>query len=100
MTDREKLIDIIVRTPCVAVSSRTAGEHIVDHLLANGVAVQRWIPVTKRLPELFKTVLVYDSTAKSVESAYMTRHKEWIGVVINHNITHWMPLPEPPKEGE
>lgn len=47
MTDREKLIDIIVRTPCVAVSSRTAGEHIADHLLANGVVVREkgeWVP--------------------------------------------------------
>lgn len=46
MADREKLVDIIVRTPCVAVSSRTAGEHIADHLLANGVVVREkgeWI---------------------------------------------------------
>lgn len=39
MTDREKLIDIIVRTPSVAVSSRTAAEHIADHLIANGVTI-------------------------------------------------------------
>lgn len=37
MTDREKLIDIILHTPCVAVSSRTAAGHIADHLIANGV---------------------------------------------------------------
>ena len=37
MADREKLIDIILCTPCVAVSSRTAAGHIADHLIANGV---------------------------------------------------------------
>lgn len=55
-----------------------------------------WIPVTERLPKPFESVLVYDGTAKEIELAYMTRHEEWVGVVINHNITHWMPLPEPP----
>lgn len=39
MTDREKLIDIILCTPCVAVSSRTAAGHIADNLIANGIAM-------------------------------------------------------------
>ena len=36
---REMLIDIIIQTPCVAVSSRTAAGHIADNLIANGVTV-------------------------------------------------------------
>ena len=40
MVDREKLIDIIVRTPCVAVSSRIAAEHIADHLISCGMVVR------------------------------------------------------------
>ena len=36
---REKLIDIIIHTPCVAVSSRTAAGHIADNLIANGVTI-------------------------------------------------------------
>lgn len=41
---REKLIDIVLQTPCVAVSSRTAAGRIVDNLIANGVTIQ---PQTK-----------------------------------------------------
>lgn len=57
----------------------------------------RWIPVTERLPEPFEVVLVYDHTGKSINWAYMTRHREWVGVIVSHIVTHWMPLPEPPK---
>ena len=49
-TMREKLIDIVLQTPCVAVSSRTAAGHIADWLIANGVTVQEWISVKDRLP--------------------------------------------------
>ena len=58
----------------------------------------RWIPVTERLPEPLEDVLVYDPQDNRVAEAYMTRPKEWVGVRINHEVTHWMPLPEPPKE--
>lgn len=36
---REKLIDIVEHTPCVAVSSKTAAGHIADNLIANGVTI-------------------------------------------------------------
>ena len=48
---KKRLIDIIVNTLCVAVSSRIAGEHIANHLIANGVTIREWIPVTERLPK-------------------------------------------------
>ena len=36
---REKLIELIVQTPCVAVSSRIAAGHIADNLIANGITI-------------------------------------------------------------
>ena len=42
----EKLVDIIINTPCVAVSSRTAAEHIINHLVANGITFQKWKQVS------------------------------------------------------
>ena len=71
-------------------------------------ALPRWIPVTERLPEDFKAVLVY--TPKFLNQ-FMAYHKDdgwrvW-SPQDNHGvpfingqgeITHWMPLPEPPKE--
>ena len=54
---------------------------------------QRWIPVKERLPENGKYVLAY-----SADDDYTTieaRHKFEV-----FQITHRMPLPEPPKEEE
>lgn len=62
----------------------------------------RWIPVTERLPEPWKWILCY-CEAGNIE---MLRHDdfmdEWGSVNINRAykkdyVTHWMPLPEPPK---
>lgn len=50
---------------------------------------ERWIPVAERLPENY--VLAY-----SADDGYMcveAKHK-----FAAFQITHWMPLPEPPKE--
>lgn len=54
-------------------------------------SIPRWISVKERLPEDGKYVLAY-----SADDDYMTveaRHK-----FDAFQITHWMPLPEPPKE--
>jgi hypothetical protein len=64
----------------------------------------RWIPVTERLPEENVVVLVFGG--KSIYTAYYGKSKYGGGLVWhklnskNHycNPTHWMPLPELPKE--
>lgn len=71
---------------------------MVDSLIANGVTIQRWIPVTERLPEPFEVVLVYDNIDKYVSDAYMTIHQEWVGIRAKRDVTHWMPLPEAPGD--
>ena len=49
MSDRDKLIELIMTID--DGYSRSAAEYHADHLIANGVTVQRWIPVGERLPE-------------------------------------------------
>ena len=66
-------------------------------LYGEGEIMAEWISTADRLPKVHEDVLVWDSTAKSVEWAFMTVFNEWIGVVASHKVTHWMPLPEPPK---
>lgn len=58
--------------------------------------VWKWIPVTERLPENDKTVLVWDRR-NSREYFDVFDHGQWI-VLRQEDITHWMPLPEPPKD--
>lgn len=114
MTDREKLIELLVEARSKAFTlcndhavckgckyEKISGCHracIADHLIANGVTFQQWIPVTERLPECGERVLVLvDSCA--VFEAYLSISHKWVryGSFWIDGITHWMPLPEPPK---
>ena len=52
-----------------------------------------WISVDERLPDPFKTVLVYDTHTECVRiSLYRGTDEVWR----NGRISHWMPFPEPP----
>lgn len=74
---------------------------IADHLIANGVTVQEWISVTERLPEedyTFVLVLV-ETWKRTVGVALYAEHGFYNPLAENTpmNVTHWMPLPNPPK---
>ena len=65
----------------------------------------RWIPVTERLPKEGEFVLVcgdlypnkHDGGVIAVSKRMDWNY--WQGFGRERNITHWMPLPQPPKEG-
>ena len=101
MNDREKLIDILESAEsAVYWNSDDCGfiEKIADHLIANGVTVQQWIPVRDMLPRFMQIVLVTDG--KYVYKAALNTKNKWIGDYINSmtfKATHWMQLPQPPK---
>ena len=76
---------------------------------SEGNKFRKWIPVTERLPEYMENVLVTDGVFSGMGwrdwyDCYDTKPREyWIAPSTNvneSNITHWMPLPEPPKDGE
>jgi hypothetical protein len=57
----------------------------------------RWIPVTERLPEEAGCYLVAvknDHKRRYSKTAWFS-HDSWFA---RQDVTHWMPLPEPPKE--
>ena len=55
----------------------------------------RWIPVTERLPEKDVRVIVCASLPEGVHSDFIYEDGHWF---VSTGVTHWMPLPEPPKE--
>ena len=76
-------------------------ELIADYLIANGVTVQEWIPVTDRLPKESGDYIVYYSITASNKPLISIRHfygESPEAFLHNKAMTHWMPLPEPPKE--
>ena len=85
--------------------------NLADHLIANGVTIQEWIPVEERLPGkdengMNESVLVCVD-GDCVGEAYMSEYSEsgwtWVGedgIDVEGIVTHWMPLPEPPKAEE
>ena len=82
------------------LESRLHGKEMLskEHFDALTLAVQalkrqRWIPCSEMLPEVGKEVLVY-SEYGGVAVDYFD------GALFGHtDITHWMPLPEPPEKG-
>lgn len=98
---KEEAIKILSRydNPYYTPATRQAHRMGVEAL-----RTQCWIPVTKRLPDEFVSVLVCipsEHPLPLVKEAYMANN--WwttkFGVYKQSEITHWMPLPEPPKEG-
>lgn len=64
--------------------------------------MDRWIPVSERLPKIDKRVLIYDSGSTYIDNLYENiafGTKEWAGVEVGTltHVTHWRPLPEPPE---
>ena len=61
-----------------------------------------WIPVTERLP--YESVFVHGKGGELIVAQYSHKHKWWEddeGYYCDTNyVTHWMPLPDAPKEGE
>lgn len=61
-----------------------------------------WISVKDRPPEDHVAVFVFDSVCRNIYKAWMSHDLgEWFSEEYLPdflNITHWMPLPKPPKE--
>ena len=58
--------------------------------------VPKWISGTERLPDKDERVLFF---AKEPRLTIDTAYGWWVNTTNRYKITHWMPLPEPPKEG-
>lgn len=77
-----------------------------EYLIANGVTVQKWIPVTERLPEKMGQYVCRYVFGDNTEYPFYQVLYYYTAVEKPHfqnegtlelRVTHWMPLPEPPK---
>lgn len=75
-------------------------QRIADHLIMNGVTVQEWIPVKDRLPENVKEGLLIALRWGAVDIGWCEDGRwgsEFVDEYEDGEVTHWMPLPQPPK---
>ena len=113
--EKEKLIELLKRTDREVYEALKDREdyreemlwdYFASNLIANGVTVQKWIPVTERLPDgeclavsMFKgpaygeMLIGYVAEVSILDTGYAC---EGDGVILP-NVTHWIPLPTPPK---
>lgn len=106
---REKLIELLrsVQYQGNAVhgyhDKYIQNRELADHLIANGVTIQRWIPVSE--PPKEKGRYWCNVKSFSFPGSYYQTTLKWDdgfieGSIYTDDVTHWMPLPLPPKEGE
>ena len=112
MDTREKLIELL-KNVYVEMPITTA-----EYLIAGGVTVQQWIPVTERLPEdktqvlccaksvygQYRKITYFSSCLEKVDKydfegakhgGFYSYDSEY-GYYEVTDVTHWMPLPEQP----
>ena len=95
---REKLIEVIRNFNSKIVPYYA--EEIADKLIANGVTVQKWIPVKERLPETVAPYLVLSKAGNCSVQWFHIHGENFKGFYHAEEpgkITHWMPLPQAPK---
>ena len=111
MDVREKLVEILLQEDdlcergeckdCFANGS-CYYYRVADRLIANGITVQEWVSVKERLPQEKVNCIVH------YKHAYCDNDDYWaIGMCFYdgekfqlnpaYKVTHWMPLPVPPK---
>ena len=99
MDVREKLVEIL-RKPIFPHELADPTEAVADYLLDNGVTVQKWISVTEMLPESGKESVLIALRWGEVDIG-LCEDGRWRSEFVNEyedgEVTHWMPLPNPPK---
>lgn len=106
MTDREKLYELIDGFDVLSAPTDGFRHCLADYLISHGVTAQEWIPVTERLPERTGSYIVHTDRGavctarfyRNLPTGLEYENPHWNNSRLNKHITHWMPLPEPPKE--
>ena len=101
----EKLVELLGR--CAVEESITiepvAENRLVDFLANHGVTVQEWISVDDRLPEAGGYVVCIakrNPFSRFMPMVARIEKNGWVNPMTEQyisEVTHWMPIPQPPK---
>ena len=103
MDVKEKLVDLIIDAKRTDPETGSFAEYLADHLIANGVTVQEWISVYDELPEAGGYVVCIakrNPFSRFMPMVARIEKNGWVNPITEQyisEVTHWMPLPNPPK---
>lgn len=98
---RDARDELIAASTLTGVMLQGTGQRMAENMaerVMNGMTVRYWIPVTAYLPEAHKRVLGWSESSLRVGEVWINDSGDWLGGDCERvgNVTHWMPLPEPP----
>ena len=108
MNVREKLVELLKNAKAAMKSENLSCDiarnmFVVDFMMSNGVTVQEWIPVKDRLPEAGGYVVCIakrNPFSRFMPMVARIEKNGWANPITEQyisEVTHWMPLPQPPK---
>ena len=100
MNVREKLVELI---ESARYWGSNTSEEIAENLLDSGVTVQEWISVDERLPEAGGYVVCIakrNPFSRFMPMVARIEKNGWVNPITGQyisEVTHWMPIQQPPK---
>ena len=100
MDVKEKLVELI---ESARYWGSNTSEEIAENLIKNGVTVQEWISVDDRLPEVGGYVVCIakrNPFSRFMPMVARIEKNGWVNPITEQyisEVTHWMPIPAPPK---
>lgn len=85
------------RRKCDFYPKNRLPENVAKYEKEHAPKFGKWISVEDDLPPIKQRVLVFARNGSILIDLIMTPRSGWW--VSENSVTHWMPLPEPPKEG-
>ena len=104
MDVREKLVEIL-RKPIFPHELVDPIEAVADYLLDSGVTVQEWVSVDGKMPEAGRYVVCIakrNPFSRFMPMVARIEKNGWVNPITEQyisEVTHWMPIPQPPKGG-
>lgn len=108
MNVREKLVELLKNAKSAMKSENLSCDiarnmFVADFMMSNGVTVQEWISVDDRLPEAGGYVVCIakrNPFSRFMPMVARIEKNGWANPITEQyisEVTHWIPIPQPPK---